>query len=82
MTPLNALIEFLAGERRPISRATLLTWIARHEKFRKDWPVLTVSQWEQVLENSLEVMLVIEDCGLLCLPPEVPAKKDTQGSLF
>ena len=82
MTPIDALIEFLAGERRPISRATLLTWIARHERIRKDWPSLTVDQWEKVLENALEEMLVNEADGMLFLPSEKPLKKDTQGSFF
>lgn len=82
MTPTEALLDFLSGERRPISRATLLTWIARHERINKEWPSLTVTQWENVLDQAINEMLVSDDGAVICLPKDEPVKRDSQGSLF
>jgi hypothetical protein len=75
-------MEFLECERRPILKATLRVWIARHERIRSDWPSLTVNQWEGVLRDAIAQMLVVEEGDLLRLPSKHEVKKESQGSLF
>ncbi len=81
----SSVLEWIQGERVPISRAELVREIMRLSGYCDLWPVATASQWHEAIDAVVKQSLITELNGklrLAVIAETQPEAKETQLDLF
>lgn len=78
----EAVIEWIQGERVPISRTELVREIMSLSSHCKLWPIATERQWHAAIDSVVKDYLIAEKDGVLSLVSVVELAKEVQLELF
>lgn len=76
-------VEWIAGERRAVSRSDVLIDIVRFSKSSKLWPAASYEEWDAAINEAIRDGRIVESNGkLLLAPPLEVEQKPKQLGLF
>lgn len=71
-------VEWVKGERAPISRLAFLLEITQMARINRLWPEASYEQWEEAIEQAITSGKVVENNGKLSLATEPAAQKQLE----
>ncbi|MCC7334410.1 MAG: hypothetical protein IT422_04920 [Pirellulaceae bacterium] len=81
----DSLIEWLRGERVPLSRFRLVEEITLFARHSRSWPTATPRQWGEAVDSACRQGLLVERDGLILIAPATEpelTEKEVQLDLF
>lgn len=80
-----ALVEWLSGERVPLSRFRLVEEITLFARHSRSWPTATPRQWGEAVDSACKQGLLVERDGVILIASATELKrtdKQVQLDLF
>lgn len=80
----KAILEFVSGERGPVSAHLVACELERFGRISSEWPQSTVEQWREVIEGAIAAgQLASDGKGNVSIPKrDEKPKPSKQGNLF
>mgnify|MGYP007090121534 CR=1 FL=1 len=78
----DALVEWVEGERVPMSRYRLVEEITKFAKHSRLWPTATQRQWGEAVDSAIAQKLLVERDGVIFVVPATEPEQTKQLDLF